>query len=68
MKTILVTVEIDVPDHASRKDIADFVDVEYGQVGGMRLDNPHRDAALCDMYVNTYKTKRHRFDAFAKTI
>lgn len=45
MKTILVTVEIDVPDHTSRKDIADFVDVEYGQVGGMRLDNPCRGDA-----------------------
>ncbi|WP_323128982.1 hypothetical protein [Klebsiella pneumoniae] len=40
-----MTVEIDVPDHASRKDIADFVDVEYGQVGGMKLDNPCRGDA-----------------------
>ncbi len=32
MKTITVTVEIDVPDNATDNDIADFVDVEYGGV------------------------------------
>lgn len=31
MKTITVTVEIDVPDNAMDNDIADFVDVEYGE-------------------------------------
>jgi len=42
MQTIKVTIEIEVPDHATEKDISDFVDVEYGQVGGMKLDNPCR--------------------------
>lgn len=45
MKTIIVTVEIDVPDNATDKDITDFVDVEYGQVNGMKLDNPCRGDA-----------------------
>lgn len=42
MKTITVTVEIDVPDNATDNDIADFVDVEYGECGKMALDNPCR--------------------------
>ncbi|WP_338734752.1 hypothetical protein V8954_23625 [Klebsiella michiganensis] len=40
MKTIIVTLEIDVPDNASDKDISDWVDVEYGQCGSRKLDNP----------------------------
>ena len=42
MKTIIVTVEIEIPDHATDQDITDFVDVEYGHCGGMKLDNPCR--------------------------
>jgi len=45
VKTIIVTVEIDVPDGASDKDITDFVDVEYGQCNGMKADNPCRGNA-----------------------
>ena len=30
-KSIIVTIEIDVPDEATDRDITDFVDVEYGQ-------------------------------------
>ncbi|EKR9849248.1 hypothetical protein P9M33_004683 [Escherichia coli] len=41
MKTITVTVEIDVPDNATDNDIADFVGVDYGG-GKMALDNPCR--------------------------
>ncbi|MDS7839853.1 hypothetical protein PTQ46_06460, partial [Klebsiella michiganensis] len=40
MKTIIVTLEINVPDHATEKDISDWVDVEYGQCGSRKLDNP----------------------------
>ncbi|HBC0038427.1 TPA: hypothetical protein JGA48_002654 [Salmonella enterica] len=43
MKTITVMVEIDVPDNATYQDITDFVDVEYGQCGSMKSDNPCRD-------------------------
>lgn len=42
MKTVIVTVEIEVPDEATQADIGDFVDVEYGQCGGMKLANPCR--------------------------
>lgn len=42
MKTITVTVEIEVPDNATDNDITDFVDVEYGECGKMALDNPCR--------------------------
>lgn len=45
MKTIIVTLEIDVPDSATDKDISDWVDVEYGQCGGQKLDNPCRGDA-----------------------
>lgn len=45
MKTIIVTVEVDVPDNATDKDIADFVDVEFGQCGGMKMDNVCRGNA-----------------------
>lgn len=44
MKTIIVTLEIDVPDEATDKDITDFVDVEYGQCNSMKMDNPCRAA------------------------
>lgn len=45
MKTIIVTVELEVPDAATDKDITDFLDVEYGHVNGMKLDNPCRGDA-----------------------
>lgn len=41
-KTIIVTVEIDVPDQATNNDISDWVDVEFGQCGSQKLDNPCR--------------------------
>ena len=41
-KIIIVTVEIEVPDQATDKDISDWVDVEYGQCGSQKLDNPCR--------------------------
>lgn len=40
MKTIVVTLEIDVPEHATDEDITDWVDVEYGECYEMNLDNP----------------------------
>ncbi|EHW3746247.1 hypothetical protein K1929_003862 [Salmonella enterica subsp. enterica serovar Pomona] len=40
MKTIIVTVEIEVPDEATQADITDFVDVEYGLCGGIKPTNP----------------------------
>lgn len=43
MKTIIITVEMDVPDHATDADISDFVDVEYGHVNSMKNDNPCLD-------------------------
>ncbi|ENT6519587.1 hypothetical protein ACFD8Z_001756 [Escherichia coli] len=39
---LIVPAEIDVPDNATDNDIADFVDVEYGECGKMALDNPCR--------------------------
>ncbi|MCK7380257.1 hypothetical protein [Enterobacter cloacae] len=41
-KIIIVTVEIEIPDQAADKDISDWVDVEYGQCGSRKLDNPCR--------------------------
>lgn len=46
MRTIIVAVEIDVPDEATEKDISDFVDVEYGQCGSMKMNNPCRGDAV----------------------
>ncbi|EIC5001213.1 hypothetical protein M8Q70_002541 [Salmonella enterica] len=46
MKTIIVTVEIEVPDEATQADITDFVDVEYGLCGGIKLTNPCRGDAV----------------------
>lgn len=46
MQTIIVTVEIEVPDEATGKDISDFVDVEYGHCGSMKMDNPCRGDAV----------------------
>ncbi|EKQ1969790.1 hypothetical protein P6115_003011 [Salmonella enterica] len=40
MKTIIVTVEIEVPDETTQADITDFVDVEYGLCGGIKPTNP----------------------------
>lgn len=42
-KLIEVTVVVEVPDTASDSDIKDFVDVEFGECGGMRMDNPCLD-------------------------
>ena len=39
-QTITVTIEIEVPDIATEKDISDWVDVEYGECNSMSLDNP----------------------------
>ncbi|EJZ5971014.1 hypothetical protein OIH43_004994 [Salmonella enterica] len=46
MKTIIVTVEIEVPDDATQADITDFVDVEYGLCGGIKPTNPCRGDAV----------------------
>lgn len=46
MQTIIVTVEIEVPDEATGKDISGFVDVEYGQCGSMKMNNPCRGDAV----------------------
>lgn len=54
MKSIIVTVEIDVPDEATDKDITDFVDVEYGQCNGMKMDNPCRGDAV-EIFRATWK-------------
>lgn len=40
MKTIIITIELEVPDIATEQDITDFVDVEYGECNGMKLNNP----------------------------
>lgn len=40
MKVIIITIEVEVPDIATEKDITDFVDVEYGECNGMKLNNP----------------------------
>ncbi|EKR4920308.1 TPA: hypothetical protein ACQ8UR_003906 [Escherichia coli] len=45
MKTIIVKLEVEVPDEATEKDITDFVDVEYGECGSMKLDNPCQGGA-----------------------
>lgn len=55
MQTIIVTIEIDVPDNATNKDITDFVDVEYGHVNGMKLDNPCQGDA-CEIIEATWKS------------
>jgi len=41
-REITVTIEIEVPDDATDQDITDFVNVEYGLCGGMKLTNPCR--------------------------
>lgn len=55
MQTIIITVEVEVPDNATNKDITDFVDVEYGHVNGMKLDNPCRGDA-CEIIEATWKS------------
>ncbi|MDC9624098.1 hypothetical protein PSI22_21340, partial [Xenorhabdus sp. XENO-7] len=40
MKIIRVTLDIEVPDDATDKDIHDFVDVAYGECNSMKKDNP----------------------------
>ncbi|EIW3687261.1 hypothetical protein MC145_000746 [Salmonella enterica] len=40
MTTIKVTIEIDVPDNATKEDISEWVDVQYGECNSMRPDNP----------------------------
>lgn len=54
MKTVVITLEIDVPDHATDKDIHDWVDVEFGQCNGMKLDNPCRGDAT-EVVSHTWK-------------
>lgn len=46
MKTIIVTVEIEVPDEATQADLTDFVDVEYGLCGGIKSTTPCRGDAV----------------------
>lgn len=50
MQLIKVTLEIEIPDEATHKDISDFVDVQYGECNGMKHDNP------C---VNSYEIVHH---------
>jgi len=45
VKTITVTVTVDIPDEATDKDIQDFVDVEYGECNSMSMSNPCRKSA-----------------------
>lgn len=45
MKTITITVTVDVPDEATDQDIQDFVDVDYGECNSMSMDNPCRNSA-----------------------
>lgn len=45
MKTVIVTLEVDVPDEATADDISDFIDVEYAQCGSRRTDNPCIDVS-----------------------
>lgn len=40
MKTIIVKVEVEVPDAATDKDITDWVDVQYGEWNSMKSNNP----------------------------
>lgn len=40
MKTIKVTIEIDVPESATAEDITQWVDVQYGECNDMKSDNP----------------------------
>lgn len=40
MQTIKVTIEVEVPDEATEKDISDWVDVQYGECNSMKKDNP----------------------------
>ncbi|WP_067486721.1 MULTISPECIES: hypothetical protein [Dickeya] len=42
-KTIIVTLELDIPASAAEEDISGFVDVEFAQCNSMKLDNPCRD-------------------------
>ncbi|GKV88166.1 hypothetical protein [Pectobacterium carotovorum] len=39
-KTIVISVELEVPAGATQEDIQDFIDVEYGECNGMKPDNP----------------------------
>lgn len=41
---ITVTLEVEIPASATQEDISDFVDVEFAQCGGMKLDNSCRDS------------------------
>lgn len=40
MKTVIVTLEVAVPDEVTDEDISDYVDVEFGQCGSRKTDNP----------------------------
>jgi len=41
-KVIVVTIEVEVPDEATDEQIHDFVCAQFGECGGMKLDNPCR--------------------------
>ncbi|HGY4723308.1 TPA: hypothetical protein ACNV1G_004557 [Citrobacter amalonaticus] len=53
MKTVVVTLEIDVPDEATSKDISEYIDVEYAQCGSRRTDNPCIDKS--ELVYHTWK-------------
>ncbi|MCR0998674.1 hypothetical protein [Serratia rubidaea] len=40
MQTIKVMIEIEVPAAATKEDIDQWVDVEYGECNSMKPDNP----------------------------
>lgn len=40
MQTIIVTMEVNVPDNATKQDITDWVDVNFGERNSMKRDNP----------------------------
>ena len=42
LKHIIITVYASVPATATSEDISDFVGVQFGESGCMRLDNPCR--------------------------
>ena len=54
MAYIKVTLEIEVPDSATSQDIAEWVDVQYGECNSMSSDNPCRD----DYEVIAHRWKR----------
>ena len=45
MKTVLITLEMEVPDEATDQDITDYIDVEFCWINSMKIDNPCKDKA-----------------------